>query len=70
MITIFYHYFSTKERRWLSAEKSFTNVRKAVAFCWAIKKDTNLLLDGWGCYDHEDSDYMSRCVNIQYINKH
>lgn len=65
---IVYYFYKDKNGRWLPSEKVFESVTLASRFCYAMKRNSKLILDGWECSDPWDNEEMNRRVVIAKIN--
>ena len=70
MIRVYFYYWKVDgfNKRWEKGEKSFNSVESASKFCWSMKNNKHLVLDGWSCDDPEDNQEMNIKVNIAKIN--
>lgn len=70
MIIVYFYYWKVDglKRHWEKAEKIFYSIESASRFCWSMKNNKLLMLDGWSCSDPEDNQAMQRKVNIAKIN--
>ena len=65
---IVYYFYKDKNGHWSPAEKVFESVTLASRFCYAMKRNPKLTLDGWECDFPDDNEEMQRRVNIAKIN--
>jgi hypothetical protein len=67
MIEVFYIY-RHKDNFWTYESQKFSDPVKASRFCWSMKNNNNMILDGYASYSPSDLEYMDRKVDIHAIN--
>ena len=60
MIFVQYCYYKKTTGKWYRAEKSFTDINKAVRFMYAIRNSKDKVYDGFSCEDSETCEEINR----------
>lgn len=68
MIIVYYFYRASITQKYEKCQKTFNSVISASRFCWSMKKNWRMILDGWACDYPEDNEEMNKKVSIAKVN--